>query len=94
MSIIEKAVNALGKEKAVERKKTVEASVDSQSSEADSGNTVQRAEDSQPAPNQSTAVELQNETDKSLRYQCTAVKHYGHCKNSLQGIAESGYVDA
>jgi protein-tyrosine kinase len=61
MSIIENAVNALGKEKAVERTKTVEASVDSKSSEADSGNTLQRAEDSQPAPNQSTTVELQNE---------------------------------
>ncbi len=61
MSIIENAVNALGKEKAVERTKTVEASVDSQSSEADTVNTVQRAEGNQLAPNQSATVELQNE---------------------------------
>ena len=61
MSIIEQAVNALGKEKEVERKKTVEASVDSQSLEAEAVNTVQRAEHDRPGPHQATAVELQNE---------------------------------
>jgi protein-tyrosine kinase len=41
MSIIEQAVNALGKGKNAERKKAVEASVNSQSPEAAAGNTVQ-----------------------------------------------------
>lgn len=61
MSIIENAVNALGKGKVADRKKTVEASVDSQSSEADPANPLQYAEGDQIAPTQSTSIESHNE---------------------------------
>jgi protein-tyrosine kinase len=55
MSIIEKAVNALGKAKAVERKKATDVRSDHQSSQAQSANTVQRA------TNQSATAELGSE---------------------------------
>lgn len=62
MSIIEQAVNALGKGKGkdAERKKAVEASVDSQSSESEAVNTVQRLEGSRLGPHQTASAEIQS----------------------------------
>ncbi len=61
MSIIEQAVNALGKGKDAERKKAAEGSVDSQSSEAEAVNTVQRAEGARLDPHRAPAAEARNE---------------------------------
>jgi protein-tyrosine kinase len=63
MSIIEQAVYALakGKRKDVELKKAVEASVDSQSSEAEAVNTAQRAQDTRLGPRQAAVAEIRNE---------------------------------
>jgi exopolysaccharide/PEP-CTERM locus tyrosine autokinase len=63
MSIIEQAVNALGKRKGKEtqRKNVVEASVDSQVSEREAVDAVQRVEGARRSPPQTTAAEIQNE---------------------------------
>ena len=61
MSIIEKAVKALGKGKIVERQESGIASVDSQTPTADSVNTVQRAEGSAVAQDQSTTTDFQEQ---------------------------------
>jgi protein-tyrosine kinase len=55
MSIIEQAINALGKGKDAERKKAVEASVKSLSSEAVAANTAQHAEGTRLDPHQAAA---------------------------------------
>jgi len=63
MSIIEQAVNALGKRKGkeAERKNVVEASVDSQVSEREAVDAVQRVEGARLSPPQTAAAEIQNE---------------------------------
>lgn len=61
MSIIEQAVNSLGKEKYAERKKATEGGVDRQSSEAEAVNTLQRAEGARLDPHQAAAAEVRNE---------------------------------
>ncbi len=60
MSIIEQAVNALGKGKDAERKK-VEASVNSESPETEALNTVQRAEGTRLDPHQAASVAIPTE---------------------------------
>jgi len=60
MSIIEQAVNALGKGKDAERQR-VEASVNSESAETEALNTVQRAEGIRLDPHQAASVEIPNE---------------------------------
>ena len=64
MSIIEQAVNALGKRKGKEaerKKNVVEASVDSQSSEGEAVNTMQSVEDARLSPQQTATADIQNE---------------------------------
>jgi protein-tyrosine kinase len=61
MSIIEKAVNALGKAKSAEQKKAVEVRAEAQSSPVETAPTVQRAEASQRATNQPVTPEVRNE---------------------------------
>ena len=61
MSIIEKAVNALGKAKSAEQKKAVEVRSEAQSSPVEMAPTVQRAEASQRATNQPATPEVRNE---------------------------------
>ncbi len=96
MSIIEQAVNALGKGKGkdAERKKAVEASVDSQSSESEAVNTVQRVEGGRLGPHQTAAAEIQNERVNPYASEAPPVNNYRHCANSFQGIAKFGYVDS
>jgi protein-tyrosine kinase len=61
MSIIEQAVNALGRGKEAERKKAAESSVVSQSAEAGAVNIVQRGQATMLHPYQATAAEVGNE---------------------------------
>ncbi|MEZ5501983.1 MAG: AAA family ATPase [Halioglobus sp.] len=66
MSIIEKAVNALGKGKVVERPKSDEVSLDGSPADADSVNTVQRAEANNLVTNQD-AVAQKYESQAGVR---------------------------
>jgi protein-tyrosine kinase len=92
MSIIEKAVNALGKGKAGARHKSDEARVDNQSLNADSVNTVQRAEGNTGAEHQSMPADDYDSQARPKATTSTAIDSGGIVKIPFKELRELGML--